>query len=37
MTRPRVFLAAGHEVGGGASANGLTESPYNLEVVHLDE
>lgn len=35
MTPPRVFLAAGHELGGGASANGLTENPYNLEVVHL--
>jgi N-acetylmuramoyl-L-alanine amidase len=31
----RVFLAAGHELGGGASANGLRESPYNLEVVRL--
>ena len=35
MSRRRVFLAAGHELGGGASANGLKESPYNLEVVHL--
>jgi N-acetylmuramoyl-L-alanine amidase len=31
----RVFLAAGHELGGGAGANGLRESPYNLEVALL--
>jgi N-acetylmuramoyl-L-alanine amidase len=31
----RVFLAAGHELGGGAAANGLRESPYNLEVALL--
>ncbi len=35
MTRPSVLLAAGHELGGGASANGLTESPYNVAVVEL--
>ncbi len=35
MSRPRVFLAAGHELGGGASANGLRESPYNATVVGL--
>ena len=28
----RVFLCAGHELGGGASANGLRESPYNALV-----
>lgn len=35
MSSPRVLLAAGHRLGGGASANGLRESPYNLEVVLL--
>jgi N-acetylmuramoyl-L-alanine amidase len=29
---PRVFLCAGHELGGGASANGLWENPYNFLV-----
>lgn len=29
---PRVFLCAGHELGGGASANGLRENPYNFLV-----
>lgn len=28
----RVFLAAGHELGGGAAANGLRENPYNAFV-----
>ena len=28
----RVFLAAGHEFGGGAAANGLRENPYNAVV-----
>jgi hypothetical protein len=31
----RVFLCAGHELGGGAAANGLCESPYNARVVVL--
>jgi N-acetylmuramoyl-L-alanine amidase len=31
----RIFLATGHELGGGAEANGLRESPYNLEVALL--
>lgn len=30
-----MFLAAGHELGGGASSNGLTESPYNALVAVL--
>jgi N-acetylmuramoyl-L-alanine amidase len=28
----RVFLAAGHAIGGGARANGLVENPYNARV-----
>ena len=32
---PRVFLAAGHELGGGAEAGGLRESPYNARVAML--
>ncbi len=28
----KVFLCAGHELGGGASANGLCENPYNFVV-----
>jgi N-acetylmuramoyl-L-alanine amidase len=28
----RVFLCAGHELGGGAAANGLHENPYNFVV-----
>jgi N-acetylmuramoyl-L-alanine amidase len=28
----RVFLCAGHELGGGAGANGLRENPYNALV-----
>jgi N-acetylmuramoyl-L-alanine amidase len=35
VNRPRVFIAAGHELVGGASANGLRESPYNLLVALL--
>ena len=31
-TAGRVFLCAGHELGGGASANELRESPYNALV-----
>jgi len=31
----RVFLSAGHELGGGASANGVAESPYNARVALL--
>src|SRR4051812_4665334 len=29
---PRVFLCAGHELGGGAAAGGLRENPYNARV-----
>jgi hypothetical protein len=35
MSGARVFLAAGHELGGGAGAGGMRESPYNLEVALL--
>lgn len=30
-----MFLAGGHEFGGGAGANGLRENPYNLDVARL--
>jgi hypothetical protein len=29
---PRFLVCAGHTLGGGASANGLTENPYNAKV-----
>ena len=35
LLSPKIILCAGHGLGGGASASGLTENPYNYVVAAL--